>query len=33
MVHGDEKGLILPPLIAPIQIIIIPIYKNKDEKK
>ena len=32
MVHGDEKGLILPPLIAPIQIIIIPIYKNKDEK-
>ncbi|MGN6623153.1 MAG: proline--tRNA ligase [Candidatus Nitrosocosmicus sp.] len=32
MVHGDEKGLILPPTIAPIQIIIIPIYKNNNEK-
>jgi prolyl-tRNA synthetase len=32
MVHGDEKGLILPPQIAPIQIIIIPIYKNNNEK-
>jgi prolyl-tRNA synthetase len=32
MVHGDEQGLILPPLIAPIQIIIIPIYKNNNEK-
>ncbi|MER5174404.1 MAG: proline--tRNA ligase [Candidatus Nitrosocosmicus sp.] len=32
MVHGDDQGLILPPLIAPIQIIIIPIYKNNNEK-
>ncbi|MGN6709825.1 MAG: proline--tRNA ligase, partial [Candidatus Nitrosocosmicus sp.] len=32
MVHGDGKGLILPPTIAPIQIIIIPIYKNNNEK-
>ena len=32
MVHGDEQGLILPPLIAPIQIIIIPIYKSNNEK-
>jgi prolyl-tRNA synthetase len=32
MVHGDEKGLVLPPSIAPIQIIIIPIYKNNNEK-
>ena len=32
MVHGDEQGLILPPMIAPIQIIIIPIYKNSNEK-
>lgn len=31
MVHGDDKGLILPPLVAPIQIIIIPIYKNVNE--
>ena len=32
MVHGDQQGLILPPMIAPIQIIIIPIYKNNNEK-
>ncbi len=25
-IHGDNKGLILPPLIAPIQIVIVPIY-------
>lgn len=31
MVHGDDKGLILPPIVAPIQIIIIPIYKNINE--
>ncbi|MEM3703365.1 MAG: proline--tRNA ligase [Candidatus Bathyarchaeia archaeon] len=31
MVHGDDKGLILPPKIAPIQAVIIPIpYKNAD---
>src|ERR687891_717286 len=32
MVHGDDKGLIIPPKIAPIQVIIIPIYKDKDEE-
>jgi len=26
MVHGDDKGLIIPPRVAPIQIIIVPIY-------
>ena len=30
MVHGDDKGLIIPPLIAPIQIIIVPIHRDKD---
>ncbi len=31
MVHGDDKGLVLPPKIAPIQVVIIPILKkNKD---
>lgn len=30
MVHGDDKGLILPPNIAPIQIVIVPIFRNKD---
>jgi prolyl-tRNA synthetase len=33
MVHGDDKGLVLPPKIAPIQVVIIPIlYKNADAK-
>lgn len=30
--HGDDKGLILPPKIAPIQIVIVPIYKTDEEK-
>lgn len=31
MMHGDDKGLVLPPKIAPVQVIIIPIpYKNAD---
>ncbi|HEX5186399.1 MAG TPA: proline--tRNA ligase [Nitrososphaeraceae archaeon] len=30
MMHGDDKGLILPPKIAPIQVVIVPIFKNKD---
>lgn len=30
MMHGDNKGLILPPKIAPIQLVIVPIFKNKD---
>lgn len=33
MVHGDDKGLILPPKIAPYQVVIIPIYYKKKEKK
>lgn len=33
MVHGDDKGLVLPPRIAPIQVIIIPIYDNKTKEK
>lgn len=28
MVHGDDHGLVLPPKIAPIQVVIIPIYKK-----
>ncbi len=33
MVHGDDKGLRLPPRIAPIQVVIIPIFKNDDDYK
>jgi len=32
MVHGDDQGLVLPPRLAPIQVVIVPIYKNDDEK-
>src|SRR5262249_2515083 len=30
--HGDDKGLRLPPKLAPYQIVIVPIYKNDSEK-
>jgi prolyl-tRNA synthetase len=34
MVHGDDKGLILPPKIAPIQVVIVPIpYKEIDSEQ
>jgi len=32
MTHGDDQGLILPPRLAPIQIVLIPIYKNDAER-
>jgi prolyl-tRNA synthetase len=32
MGHGDDKGLILPPRIAPLQVVIVPIYKGEDQK-
>ncbi len=32
MTHGDDKGLILPPKIAPIQVVIIPIYYDEMKK-
>jgi prolyl-tRNA synthetase len=32
MVHGDDQGLILPPRLAPFQTVIVPIYKNDEEK-
>src|ERR1043165_7199238 len=32
MAHGDDNGLILPPLIAPVQVVIIPIYKGDEQK-
>ncbi len=31
MTHSDDKGLVLPPNLAPIQVVIIPIYKNENE--
>ena len=32
-IHGDDKGLVLPPAIAPYQVVIIPIYYSEKEKK
>ncbi len=32
MVHGDDQGLKLPPRLAPIQTIIVPVYKNDEER-
>ncbi|MDX2075412.1 MAG: proline--tRNA ligase [bacterium] len=32
MAHGDDKGLRLPPRLAPIQVVAIPIYKNDAER-
>jgi prolyl-tRNA synthetase len=33
MAHGDDQGLILPPRIAPLQVVIVPIYKGDEQKK
>jgi prolyl-tRNA synthetase len=32
MVHGDDQGLILPPRLAPYQLVIVPIYKTDEER-
>ena len=32
MVHGDDTGLILPPRLAPIQVVIVPIWRKDEEK-
>lgn len=32
MAHSDDQGLVLPPRIAPIQVVIVPIYKGDDQK-
>ena len=31
MTHSDDKGLVLPPNLAPNQVVIVPIYKNEDQ--
>lgn len=33
MTHSDDNGLVLPPKLAPIQVVIVPIYKNEDDLK
>jgi prolyl-tRNA synthetase len=33
MTHSDDSGLVLPPRIAPIQVVFIPIYRTEEEQK
>ena len=33
MTHGDDNGLVIPPKLAPIQVIIVPIFKNKEQQQ
>ena len=32
MAHGDDNGLVLPPKLAPIQVVMVPIYKTDEER-
>ncbi|RMF70309.1 MAG: proline--tRNA ligase [Calditrichaeota bacterium] len=32
MVHSDDRGLVLPPKLAPVQVVVVPIWKGDDEK-
>lgn len=32
MTHSDDNGLVVPPKLAPLQVVIVPIWKNADEK-
>jgi prolyl-tRNA synthetase len=32
MTHSDDEGLVLPPRIAPLQVVIVPIFKGEDQK-
>ncbi len=32
MAHSDDQGLVIPPKLAPIQVVIVPIYKTEEEK-
>ena len=32
MTHSDDNGLVLPPHLAPIQVVIVPIYKNDEQR-
>jgi len=33
MAHSDDSGLMLPPRLAPVQVVIVPIYKGDEQKK
>ena len=33
MAHSDDEGLVLPPSLAPIQVVIVPIYRSDEERE
>jgi prolyl-tRNA synthetase len=33
MTHGDDAGLVMPPRVAPIQVVIVPIYRKEEERE
>ena len=33
MTHGDDKGLVMPPRVAPIQVVIVPIFRKEEERE
>ncbi len=33
MTHSDDNGLVLPPKLAPVQVVIVPIYRNDEQRK
>ncbi len=32
MTHGDDNGIVLPPWLAPVQVVIVPIYRSDEER-
>ena len=32
MTHGDDQGLVLPPRLAPVQVVVVPIYRNDEDR-
>ena len=32
MTHSDDQGLVLPPRLAPLQVVVVPIYRKEDER-
>merc|ERR1711991_50527 len=33
MAHSDDNGLVLPPKLAPIQVVIVPIYRSQEQRE
>jgi len=33
MVHGDDQGLVMPPRLAPVQVVVVPIWRSDEEKR